>query len=460
MTIAQILIVDDELAIRQVLAANLIKEGYAVEDVGSGEEAMDRLSEGDIDIVISDIKMPGMSGIDVMRKAQETGIESTFLLMTAFASVDTAIEAMKLGAFDYMIKPVRTEEMLHQLQQITDLRGLRSENRLLRSIVLGEQDTHCALTSPEIQEIDRIVAKVAVTDGTVLITGESGTGKGILARNIHRQSLRSDAPFIPVNCGSIPENLMESEFFGHIKGAFTGADKTTKGLFAEADNGTIFLDEIGEMPLQLQVKLLHVIEEHEFRPVGSEKIKRVNIRIIAATNRNLEEMVEERTFREDLYFRLNIIHIQIPPLRERREDIGSFIRFFLERDADQYAAGRKMSIDPDAESILMDYDWPGNVRELENVIARTLILSDNERINIADLPSQITRSFLSGNASAELARGDSLHEKLLAYEYSLIKQTILDVGGDRKVASEKLGIGLSTLYRKIDEFEKHKTDND
>ncbi|MCK5092111.1 MAG: sigma-54-dependent Fis family transcriptional regulator, partial [Gammaproteobacteria bacterium] len=244
MTDTQILIVDDELAIRQVLAANLAKEGYAVEDVGSGEEAMGRLDSGDIDIVISDIKMPGMSGIDLMKQAHDAGIESTFLLMTAFASVDTAIEAMKLGAFDYMIKPVRTEEVVHQLQQITDLRGLRSENRLLRSIVLGEQDTHCALVSPVMQEIDRIIAKVAVTDGTVLITGASGTGKGIVARNIHKQSLRVNGPFIPVNCGSIPENLMESEFFGHTKGAFTGADKTTKGLFAEADKGTIFLDEI------------------------------------------------------------------------------------------------------------------------------------------------------------------------------------------------------------------------
>lgn len=455
---AQILIVDDELAIRQVLAANLQKNGYAVDHVGSGEEAIDRLSGGDVDVVICDINMPGLSGIDVMRKTQEAGIDTTFLLMTAFASVDTAIKAMRLGAFDYLVKPVSTEEVLHQLKQITDMRGLRSENRLLRSIVLWEKDTRCTLMSSAMRRIERIVSKVAVTDGTVLVTGESGTGKGIVARCIHRLSPRAGAPFIPVNCGAIPDNLMESHFFGHMKGAFTGAEKTTRGFFAEADKGTIFLDEIGELPLPLQVKLLHVIEDREFRPVGSEKVKRVDVRIIAATNRNLETMIKTGQFREDLYFRLNMIHIAIPPLRERREDIRSFIRFFLAHDADQYAPGRHLSIEPEAEEILMAYDWPGNVREVENAIARALILSDGERITSADLPAHIMRSISPGNAGAGVPAGGSLHDKVRAYEYCLIQQAIDETGGDRRASAEKLGISLTTLYRKIEEFKRQSGD--
>lgn len=454
----QILIVDDELAIRQVLSASLMKKGYAVEHIGSGEEAIDRLSGGDIDIVVCDINMPGLSGIDVMRKTQEAGIDTTFLLMTAFASVDTAIKAMRLGAFDYLVKPVSTEEVLHQLKQITDMRGLRSENRLLRSIVLWEKDTRCTLASSAMRRIERIVSKVAATDGTVLITGESGTGKGVVARCIHRQSPRAGAPFIPVNCGAIPDNLMESHFFGHVKGAFTGADKTTRGFFAEADKGTIFLDEIGELPLPLQVKLLHVIEDREFRPVGSEKVKRVDVRIIAATNRNLETMIKAGQFREDLYFRLNLVHIAIPPLRERREDIRSFIRFFLEHDANQYAPGRRLSIEPEAEEILMAYDWPGNVREVENIIARALILSDGERITAADLPVQIARAVSTGNLSASVAAGGSFHGKVRAYEYCLIQQAIEEADGDRRAASEKLGISLTTLYRKIEEFKRQSGD--
>ncbi len=444
---AQILVVDDERAIHQVLAAKLRKSGYLVEEACGGKEALDLLCGGDFEVVICDINMPGMSGVDVMRKAQEMGVDATFLLMTAFASVDTAVEAMKLGAFDYLVKPVNPEELLHQLGQIIDMRGLRSENRLLRSIVLGDQDNRCRLTSSAMQDVQRLVDKVAVRNSTVLITGESGTGKGVLARNIHWQSLRAAAPLIPVNCGAIPADLMESELFGHVKGAFTGADKTTKGLFAAADKGTIFLDEIGELPLALQVKLLHVIEDHEFRPVGSDKARRVDVRIIAATNRDLDAMVKTGKFREDLFFRLNMIHIALPSLRERREDVRSLIKFYLTRGEGQ---GRQLSIDPEAEAILMAYDWPGNAREVENVIGRAMILSDGERISTVDLPSQITRAALSAGASA--AGGETLCEKVQLYEYQLIQQTIKETGGDRRAAAEKLGIGLSTLYRKLDEL--------
>jgi len=452
MSAVQILVIDDELAIRQVLAANLHKEGYAVDDVGSGEEALDRLGKGDVDIAICDMKMPGLSGIDVMRKASESGIDTTFLLMTAYASVDTAVEAMKLGAFDYMLKPVRIEEVLHQIKQIENIRGLRNENRLLRRIVLGDNEKICEMTSPAMQEIERIVAKVATTDSTVLITGESGTGKGVIARSLHKQSPRAGAPFIPVNCGSIPENLIESEFFGHTKGAFTSADRAKKGLFLEADKGTIFLDEIGELPLHLQVKLLHVIEEKEFRPVGSSQVKRVNVRIIAATNRNLAEMVARGEFREDLYFRIDVFHIHIPPLCERRGDIVKLVRFFLERGGGRFAQGRKVSIEPEAENLLIAHDWQGNVREIENIIARALILADGERITVADLPSHITRLGASGNGSPTLSAGTSLRELIRAHEYNLIRMAIEDAGGDRRAAAQALGIGLSTLYRKLEEF--------
>lgn len=444
---ARILVVDDERAIHQVLAARLRKSGFFVEEASSGREALEHLRGGDFEVVICDIKMPGMSGVEVMRKAQETDVDATFLLMTAFASVDTAVEAMKLGAFDYLVKPINFEELLHQLGQIIDMRSLRSENRLLRSIVLGDQDKRCRLTSPAMQEIERLVAKVAGTNSTILITGESGTGKGVLARNIHRQSPRAATPLIPVNCGAIPAELMESELFGHVKGSFTGADKTTKGLFPAADKGTIFLDEIGELPLALQVKLLHVIEDHEFRPLGSEKTRPVDVRIIAATNRDLEAMVASGKFREDLFFRLNMIHIALPPLRERREDIRSLIQYFLARGENQ---GRQLSIDPEAEAVLMAHNWPGNARELENVIGRALILSDGEQIATVDLPSQITRAVPSAGVRA--AGGETLCEKVQLYEYQLIQQTVQETGGDRRAAAERLGIGLSTLYRKLDEF--------
>jgi two-component system response regulator AtoC len=452
MSAVQILVIDDELAIRQVLAANLHKEGYTVEDVGSGEEALDRLGKGDVDIAICDMRMPGLSGIDVMRKAAESGIDTTFLLMTAYASVDTAVEAMKAGAFDYMLKPVRIEEVLHQIKQIENIRGLRNENRLLRRIVLGDNEKLCEMTSPAMQEIERIVSKVATTDSTVLITGESGTGKGVIARSIHKQSPRAGAPFIPVNCGSIPENLIESEFFGHTKGAFTSADRVKKGLFLEADKGTIFLDEIGELPLHLQVKLLHVIEEKEFRPVGSSQVKRVDVRIVAATNRNLGEMVARGGFREDLYFRIDVFHIHIPPLRERRGDIAKLVRFFLERGEGRFAQGRKISIEPEAENMLIAHDWQGNVREIENVIARALILADGERIAVADLPSHITRLGSAGNGSSALPTGTSLRELVRTHEYNLIQVAIEYAGGDRRAAAQALGIGLSTLYRKLEEF--------
>ncbi len=454
MTALQVLVVDDEPAIRQVVAAQLRKAGHSVEQAGDGETAMERLAKGDVDIVLCDIKLPGLSGIEVLRQARTAGIDTAFIMMTAFASVDTAIEAIKAGASDYMIKPLNNDELLHRLTKVGDLRGLRAENRVLRRLVLGVNREVFGFNSPAMREMEHMAAKVAPTNSTVLITGESGTGKGVVARLIHQQSPRAEGPFIPVNCGAIPENLVESEFFGHTKGAFTGADKARKGLFLEADGGTIFLDEIGELPLSLQVKLLHVIEQKSVRPVGSEQSRPVDVRIIAATNRNLQEMVAQGKFREDLYFRLSVFHISVPPLRERREDLSALVKFLLQRNTRRMgSSAAEVSLDPGVEELLVNYDWPGNVRELENVIDRVLVMADSGRITLADLPQQITKISQTAAPGIGMQLTGTLREQLRKYEVALIRRTVEETGGDRRAAAQRLDIGLSSLYRKLEEFD-------
>ena len=453
----QLLVVDDEPAIRQVVTSYLNKAGYTVEQAGDGETAMERISRGDVDIVLCDIKLPGLSGIELLRQARAAGIDTAFIMMTAFASVDTAIEAIKAGAADYMIKPLNNEELLHRLTKIADLRGLRAENRVLRRLVLGVNAEVFSFNSPAMREMEHMAAKVSPTNSTVLITGESGTGKGVVARLIHQQSPRAEGPFIPVNCGAIPENLVESEFFGHTRGAFTGADKARKGLFLEADGGTIFLDEIGELPLALQVKLLHVIEHKEVRPVGGEQARPVDVRIIAATNRNLSDMVVQGLFREDLFFRLSVFHIAVPPLRERRQDIAALMKFLLERNTRHTGINSPpVTLDTDAEELLVKYDWPGNVRELENVIGRALILADENHISLADLPPQITLTDQQPGQHRSNVSQDAgtLREQLKKYEVVVILRTIEECAGDRRTAADKLDIGVSSLYRKLEELEE------
>lgn len=452
----EVMVIDDEPAIRQILATHLIKAGYNVCQASNGLTAFERLSKGDIDVAICDIKMPDISGIELVRRVRASGVETNFIMMTAFASVDTAIEAIQAGASDYMIKPVHNEEVLHRLVKIGDLRRLRAENTVLRSLVQGKNEAPFVFASSSMRALDRMIVKVAPTDSTVLVTGESGTGKGVIARQIHQQSLRLNEPFIPVNCGAIPENLMESELFGHTKGAFTGADKARKGLFLEADKGTIFLDEIGELPLQLQVKLLHVIEEKSIRAVGSEQTRRADVRIIAATNRDLAQMVADGKFREDLYFRLSVFHIHAPPLRERRQDIPDLMRYLLQRGVKRLSMNAciQISLDPDVENFLAAYSWPGNVREMENVIDRALILAEAGHITFADLPLQITK-----NAHIEVLgfspddAHSNLRDQVRRFESNMIYKAISEANGDRRKAAQKLGIGLSSLYRKIEEFE-------
>jgi DNA-binding NtrC family response regulator len=454
MTSLEVLIVDDEPAIRQVLAVHIGRAGYSVSQAGNGTTALERLSKGDVDVAICDIQMPDISGLELLRRARAAGIDTSFIMMTAYASVDTAIEAIKAGAADYMIKPLRNEEVMHRLLKVGDLRGLRAENQTLRKLVQGTQEDAFSFLSPVMRELERLIGKVAPTDSTVLVTGDSGTGKGVIARLIHQQSPRADAPFIPINCGAIPENLMESELFGHAKGSFTGADKARKGLFLEADKGTIFLDEIGELPLQLQVKLLHVIEEKMVRAVGSEQTRRADVRIVAATNRDLRKMVSEGTFREDLYFRLSVFHVHVPPLRERRQDIPGLAQFLVRRGAQRLNYSTGITVAPEVEELLLAYDWPGNVREMENVIDRALILAEQGHIICSDLPPQITRLMSIGRpGSAPLGPAGNLREQVRRFEESVICAAISESNGDRRVAAQKLGMGLSSLYRKLEDYE-------
>ena len=449
-----VLVVDDEPAVRQVLAAAIAKAGYSVEAVGSAAQALARLDAASFDVVLSDVFMPVMDGIELLKLARARGHAATFIMVTAFASVDSAIDAIKAGAWDYITKPVRNEEILHRLEQIDSLRGLREENKVLRSMVLGGGDKVFNFTSPSMLAIERLVSRVAPTDSTVLITGESGTGKGVTARRLHELSSRRNGPFVSVNCGAIPETLLESELFGHSKGAYTGADRARKGLFVQADRGTIFLDEIGEVPLAMQTKLLHILEAKEVRALGSEQSRKVDVRIVAATNRDVQAAVAQGRFREDLFFRLSVFQIPMPPLRERRADIPGLLHHIIDQRVLPSGSREKLTLEPEAEDLLVNFPWPGNVRQLENVLHRAAILADGGCIRVGDLPPEVTRGSDAvpavGNESHEGHDG-SLRERVRRFELSLIRRAIEEASGDRRLAAQRLGIGLSSLYRKLEE---------
>ena len=411
MTSMHVLVIDDEPAQRQILAAVVGKAGYSVDTAAGVVEATTKLARADVDVALCDINMPDGNGIDLLRQCCNDGSETAFIMITAMASIESAVGALRLGAHDYIFKPVNHQEVLHRLTQIAALRELSEENRILRKVVKESSSPVFTFNSSRMQEIDRLVKKVAPTDSTVLITGESGTGKGVLAHALHELSGRSNNSFVAVNCSAIPEQLLESEFFGHIKGAFTGADKARKGLFMEADKGCLFLDEIGELPLPMQTKLLHVIEEKQVRAIGTDQSRRVDTRIIAATNCNLQEMVRQGTFREDLYFRLSMFQIALPPLRERQSDIPGLIRFLLDSDR-RSGKAQRMAIDPEAEAYLLAYHWPGNVRELDNVINRAHILAENNCITVADLPaSLVSLTTISASAGRAPASEGGLREQ-------------------------------------------------
>lgn len=443
-----ILVVDDELAVRQILASAVANAGYSVDQASTVAEAAAKLGRGDVDVALCDIKMSDGNGLDLLRNCRVSGVDTIFIMVTAFASMETAIEAIRAGATDYIIKPVHNEDILHRLAQIDSMRGLREENLALRRTVRENAPRLYRFNSPTMLEVERLLNRVAPTDNTVLITGESGTGKGVIAAAIHEKSQRRDGQFVPVNCSAIPEHLLEAEFFGHTKGAFTGADHARKGLFLQAAGGTLFLDEIGELPPAMQAKLLNVIEDKAVRPLGSEQARRINVRIVAATNANLRERVSEGRFREDLYFRLSMFEIAVPPLRERRGDIRGLIRFLLQDS--RRGKGGAHEIEPAAEEILLAYSWPGNVRELDNVINRARLLADNHSVGVGDLPSEITRAVAApilANVSADAE--SSLIEQLRRVEADIIQRAVDAADGDRRVAAQRLGIGLSSLYRKL-----------
>jgi two-component system response regulator AtoC len=334
--------------------------------------------------------------------------------------------------------------------------GLREENLRLKQMIKSQTPRGFVSRAPSMVQIERMIEKVARTSGTVLITGESGTGKTFIARRIHDMSGRAERSFVSVNCGAIPDNLMESEFFGHAKGAFTGAERAKKGLFLEADGGTLFLDEISELPLGLQVKLLHALDDKEIRAVGTEVSRKVDVRILAATNRNIESMVAGGSFREDLYYRLNVLNLILPPLRKRQEDLPDLIRYFLTREAERLELEPEFTLSTEAERILVHHDWPGNLRELQNTIARTLILAEDTEIQVNDLPPKtLHQAAADERLGITLSSTDGpLKERVRQFEADVIQQVIDEVSGDRQEAAKKLGIGLSTLYRKLEEDEQ------
>jgi DNA-binding NtrC family response regulator len=453
-----VLVVDDEAATRQILAETVGNAGYSVDSAVNATEATAKLSCGDVDVVLCDIQLPDGNGIDLVRRSREAGLDTSFIMVTAFASVETAVEALRAGAFDYIIKPVRHQEILHRLGQIANLRELREENRSLRKAVLGGKPRY-AFTSPGMREVARLIGKVATTDSTVMVVGESGSGKSVIARTIHEQSARRDELFIAVNCGAIPHQHMESEFFGHAKGAFPGADHARKGLFLEADKGTLFLDEIGELPPHMQTKLLHVIEDKEVRLLGGGTMRRTNARIVVATNRDLAERVSQGQFREDLYFRLSAFRIQIPPLREAPEDIRGLIEFTLHANAAIRGEAQAFELDPHAEQVLLAYNWPGNAREVENVIKRACILAEGNCISVDEISPEIVKATLplihSANAAA---RGETLRDRVRQFEAEHILRAIDEANGDRKLAAQRLGISVSSLYGKLSIVQKQPAD--
>lgn len=380
MSSPRILVVDDEMIVCESCQRILDEEGYEVEIALSGKEAFKKMKENPFDVVITDLKMPGIDGMEVLKKLHKEYPDTVIIMITGFGTVQTAVEAMKLGAFDYIPKPFTPDEVSVVVKKALEKRDLLLENIYFRKELQGKYGFHNIIgKSKKMLEIYRVIAKVATTDSTVLINGQSGTGKELIARAVHFNSPRRDKQFVPVDCAVLSENLLESELFGHVKGSFTGAITTKPGLFEVADGGTVFLDEVGNISLSIQAKLLRVLQEGEFTPVGGTKAKKVDIRLIAATNKDLEKMIKEGTFREDLYYRLNIVPIYLPPLKERQEDIPMLAMHFLREYADETGKAVRGFTSEAIEKLII-YAWPGNVRELENVIERTLVMIDEEMV--------------------------------------------------------------------------------
>lgn len=453
----RILIVDDEQSLCEFLEIFLRKQGYDTDTVLSGEEAIERLDGGHrYDLVLTDLLMPGVGGLELLDAIRERSPGTEVVLMTAYATADTALDAMKKGAFDYVQKPFKVEEIRVIVDKALRQRRLVEENRELRARVEQRYGFDRLVGgSKRMQEVFELVRRVADTRTNVLITGESGTGKDLIARALHDHSSRCDGPMVPVSCGAIPGELMESELFGHVKGAFTGADERKKGMFEAAEGGTILLDEIGEVPMSLQVKLLRVLQERRIRPVGATRESSVDVRVIAATNRDLAALVREGSFREDLYYRLNVIHVEMPALRQRREDVPLIAHHFLQRFRDEM--GKPLEeFSPEAMDALLAYHFPGNVRELENIVERAATLSSTNRIELADLPPEVARPEETPGAVRELctlpAEGLDLEQRLAEVERGLLQQALERTGGNRTEAARLLGISFRSLRYKVQKY--------
>jgi len=437
----RILIVDDELSVRTSLREWFLEDGFDVETAEDGLDALRHLDDGAFDLMIVDLKMPGMDGISLQRRVREIDPNATIVILTAFASVETAVEALKMGAFDYVTKPVDPDELSHTVRRALERKQLTEENVRLREKVSELSGATPILgQSPAMRHVLELIESVAETDASVVVRGESGTGKELIARAIHAKSPRRFFPIVAVNCGAIPETLLESELFGHEKGAFTGAQYRRKGKIELAHGGTLFLDEIGDIPPKMQVDLLRVLESHRFTRLGGTQEIESDFRLICATNRDLEELVREGTFREDLYYRIHVFAIDVPPLRERREDIPELVEHFVHK------FGRAMGKPPkqltsEAEELLRSYDWPGNVRELENAIERAMVIGQGNRIRPEDLPLHVERE-----------GGRPKERSLESLERDHIERVLREESGNVSQAARVLGIDRGTLYNKMKKY--------
>ncbi len=445
------LIVDDHPSVRKLCMTVGASLGFDCVEAEDGQAALLHLENDSPDIILADLMMPNMTGLEFLPRVKQLLPRTEIAIMTGHGSIETAVQAMKLGAYDYITKPFRIEELKLLLQRMAEKVKLVAENQFLRDRVSTEMELNGIVgSSSKIQDVLRMVARLKDTRTPVLITGESGTGKELAARAIHYRGLLAKRPFVAVDCGSLVPTLIESELFGYEKGAFTGALRSKEGLFQSANGGTIFLDEIGELSLELQAKLLRVLQEKEVRPVGSNQKVKVDVRVVAATNRDLEAAQNEGKFRKDLYFRLNVVTIHLPPLRERRSDVAALVHYFLDR----FAPGKTLTVSPAAMKCMLQYDWPGNVRELENCIERAVALGSQELLDVADLPPAVRSQQESGSAVEPVlaAATSQANTDLEEIERDTIQRVFAQVQGDKTQARKMLGISRATLYRKLKRY--------
>jgi DNA-binding NtrC family response regulator len=441
----RILLVEDEINMARTLAKNLERAGYTVEHAAEGQAALARLAEEPFDVVVTDLKMPGMDGMTLLRELHERRVPTAAIVLTGFGTIETAVEAMKLGAADYLIKDARPQEVLLTLERVLRFESLRRENKRLRDQL---RRTHgfgelIGVSAP-MHAIYRLVDAVSQNKSTVLVSGESGTGKELVARTIHERGPLRDGPFVPVNCAGLAETLLDSQLFGHRRGAFTGAIADHDGVFRAASGGTLFLDEVAEIPQNLQAKFLRAIQEREVVPIGSTRAIPVDVRLVAATNRDIEVEVDTGRFRRDLFYRLNVVRIELPPLRARPDDVPALVSHFIDRYSTQYGVAPK-AITPDAMAWLQAYDWPGNVRELQNVVERAFALSNADTLTLAALPATLRRS---EPGAATRATAHTLDET----ERALIADTLAACGGNKNETARRLGIDRQRLYRKLRKY--------